>query len=858
MLDGQTEAGPIAGGPGIDSWGEMGQSQPCQVIAPTLLVAFLPFILRQPLNPPSTSRLRFFLMAAFLAVAGWVLPAAGKEIMRKDKLNEIDAAIGEAIKKAEIPGAVLWLESAGEVYLKAYGNRVVSPGSEAMTTDTLFDVASLTKVMATTPAILRLVEEGKISLDDPVSKYLPEFLTGGVRPEVEDPEVTAEDRKLITIRHLITHQSGLPAGIFLSEADFWGRAEGVLRAATVGLIERPGIRFRYSDVNFILLGEMVSRVTGEGLDEYVRKNVYVPLGMTETGFCPDKSSRARIAPTTVIEGYGLLRGEVHDPTARRMEGVAGHAGLFSSAHDVATFVRFFLNHGNVGENDILNTESIRLATTNQLPVSMGVERGLGWDIGSSFASQRGEKFPKNGYGHTGWTGTSIWVDPASESFVILLANRNHPGEAGVIKPLRTKVGTLAAEAVGYTKLVPLTVNATGPGDNAFARESGAAGDPAGVLNGIDVLERDGFKPLAGMKIGLITNQTGVNRQRRSTIDLLANAPNVELKALFSPEHGIRGVIEADSIDDEIDSATGLPVYSLYKSENRKPTNEQLKGLDALVFDIQDIGCRFYTYVSTMGLALEAAKEAGIRIIVLDRVNPIGGLVVDGPIRKGEGNDFVAFHDIPVQHGMTVGELARMFNRERKVEAELTVVPVEGWVPSMRFDETGLPWVNPSPNMRSLTQAMLYPGVGLVEFTNLSVGRGTTTPFEHVGAPWVHDGRLAQLLNEEGIPGIDFLPTRFTPDASVNEGEDCAGVRFFITDRDRLRPLDLGIAIMRNVHSQYEGTFNLEEKGNILLRDPETLDLVLRGATLREIREAWQPGLKEFLKRREAFLLYPRN
>ncbi|MEQ1841787.1 MAG: DUF1343 domain-containing protein, partial [Verrucomicrobiales bacterium] len=267
---------------------------------------------------------------------------------------------------------------------------------------------------------------------------------------------------------------------------------------------------------------------------------------------------------------------------------------------------------------------------------------------------------------------------------------------------------------------------------------------------------------------------------------------------------------------------------------------------------------FYTYVSTMGLALEAAKEAGIKFIVLDRVNPIGGIVVDGPIRKGEGNDFVAFHEIPVQHGMTAGELARMFNQERKVGAELTVIPVEGWVPSMRFDETGLPWVNPSPNMRSLTQAMLYPGVGLVEFTNLSVGRGTATPFEHVGAPWVNDGRLAQLLNEEGIPGIDFLPTRFTPDASVSEGEDCAGVRFFITDRDRFRPLDLGIAIMRNVHSQYEGTFNLEEKGNILLRDPETLDLILRGATLEEIREAWQPGLNEFLKRREAFLLYPRN
>ncbi|MEQ1843146.1 MAG: serine hydrolase domain-containing protein, partial [Verrucomicrobiales bacterium] len=398
---------------------------------------------------------------AVLVVAAGTLSLAGKEIMRKDKLTEIDAAIGEAIKKAEIPGAVLWFESAGEVYLKAYGNRLVSPGSEVMTTDTLFDVASLTKVMATTPAILRLIEEGKISLDDPISKHLPEFLTGGVRPEVEDPMVTAEDRKSITIRHLITHQSGLPPGIFLSEADFWGRAEGVRRAATVGLIERPGSRFRYSDVNFILLGEIVRRVSGQGLDQYVQEHFYTPLGMTETGFLPDASSRSRIAPTTVIEGYGLLRGQVHDPTARRMEGVAGHAGLFSSAQDVATFVRLFLKKGIVEGNAVLEPESIKRATTNQLPVSLGVERGFGWDIGSSFASQRGEKFPKSGYGHTGWTGTSIWVDPASESFVILLANRNHPSEAGVIKALRTKVGTLAAEAVGYTELIPLSVNVTG-------------------------------------------------------------------------------------------------------------------------------------------------------------------------------------------------------------------------------------------------------------------------------------------------------------------------------------------------------------------------------------------------------------
>ena len=316
----------------------------------------------------------------------------------------------------------------------------------------------------------------------------------------------------------------MPPGIFLSEGEFWGRDAGIRRAATVGLLEKPGTRFRYSDVNFILLGEIVRRVSGERIDEYVRKRFHGPLGMSETGYRPDPSLLGRVAPTTFIAEYGLLRGEVHDPTARRMEGVAGHAGLFGTAKDVATYVRLFQKKGNPDGPRLLNPDTITQATTNQLPESLGVKRGLGWDIGSSFASQRGEKFPLTGYGHTGWTGTSIWVDPASETFVILLTNRNHPSEGGKVKPLRIRVGTLAAEAVGYTKLVP----APEPPPEPAAQ---TAADPGGVLSGIDVLERDGYSALSGLKIGLITNQTGINRARRSTIDLLAAAPNVELKAL---------------------------------------------------------------------------------------------------------------------------------------------------------------------------------------------------------------------------------------------------------------------------------------------------------------------------------------
>jgi len=790
-------------------------------------------------------------LLAFAAGLVWTAAAASHAApMRKDKLQAIDREIAASISRGDIPGAVLRIESKGEVYEKAYGKRLVSPGSEAMTADTVFDLASLTKVMATTPSILKLLGEGKLSLDDPVAKWIPEFLSGGVRPEAAEPVPLPEDRAGIIVRQLLSHCSGLPPGIFLSEGDFWGYSEGVRRAATVGLLEKPGTRFRYSDVNFILLGEIVRRVSGERLDTYAAKHFFAPLGMDDTGYRPDPARMERIAPTTILPEYGLLRGQVHDPTARRMEGVAGHAGLFGTAKDVAAYVCCFLNEGKHGDQTLLDPGWVKQSTTNQLPASLGTGRGLGWDLSSSFASQRGERFPLSGYGHTGWTGTSIWVDPASETFVILLTNRNHPSEAGRIKALRILVGTLAAEAVGYTKPVPAPEPPAAPPTPSPA--------PAGgVRNGIDVLERDGFALLAGSKIGLITNQTGINRERRSTIDLLAEAPGVELKALFSPEHGIRGLLDQDSIDDSTDAATGLPVYSLYKSEKRKPTPEQLEGLDALVFDIQDIGCRFYTYVSTMGLAMEAAKEAGIRFVVLDRVNPVGGVVVDGPVRTGEGNDFVAFHDLPVQHGMTAGELARMFNAERGVGADLEVVPVEGWDPATRFDGTGLPWVNPSPNMRSPAQALLYPGVGLIEFTNVSVGRGTPSPFEHIGAPWIHDGRLAQRLRAQNLPGVEVLPARFTPDASVYKGEDCAGVRFYLSDREHFRPLDLGIELMRALHALHPRTFTLEEKGDVLLRHRPTLRAILAGAGRDEIRALWQPDLEQFLKRRESYLLYPR-
>ena len=797
------------------------------------------------------------LLLALAPIAGGFLAGETPAQLKVEKLREIDQRIEEAVEDGQIPGAVLWLESNGQSYHAAYGNRVKFPHQEKMTRDTIFDLASLTKVLATAPAILHLSEKGELSIDDPVSKFLPEFLEGGVHPKSTHSKLTAEERGKIAIVDLLTHQSGLPPSISLRTKEFWGHEEGVRRAIQIGLIEPPKSRFRYSDVNFILLGEIVRRVSGKRIDNYVATHFYRPLGMHRTGFLPKRFQIHQIAPTTYVKDYGLIRGQVHDPVCRRMEGVGGHAGLFSVAEDVAKFCRLFVQKGKCGEVRIFSDSTIELAIRSHTPESFKAPRGLGWDIGSAFAYQRGTKFPAGGYGHTGWTGSSIWIDPASETFLVLLANRNHPDETGSIKQLRIDLGTLAAEAAGYSKRAA-DLSKSFRLERPDFEDRTAGGDPAMVRNGIDVLEAANFELLAGLKIGLITNHTGVNRERRSTIDLLHKADQVDLRILFSPEHGIRGVLETDSIADGKDTATGLSIYSLYQAKNRKPAASQLAGIDALVFDIQDIGCRFYTYISTMGLAMEAAREHGKKFIVLDRVNPIGGHVFDGPIREGGGNNFVAFHSLPVVHGMTAGELARMFKAERKLGGlNLTVVPVQGWDPRMRFDETGLPWINPSPNIRSLTEALLYPGVGLLEFCNLSVGRGTPTPFEVVGAPWITEGRLVDRLNQEKLPGVQFLPIRFTPNASVYKNEDCGGVRIVITDRDRMNPIDLGLAIGRAILADYPSTFTFREKGNVLLRHPSTHAQWLQGEPTKAIRKLWVKPLKEFKNRREKFLIYPR-
>jgi uncharacterized protein YbbC (DUF1343 family) len=374
-----------------------------------------------------------------------------------------------------------------------------------------------------------------------------------------------------------------------------------------------------------------------------------------------------------------------------------------------------------------------------------------------------------------------------------------------------------------------------------------------VLNGIDVLKRDSFRQLRGRKIGLVTNHTGIDRERNTTIDLLHAAPGLELVALFSPEHGIRGDQDHEKIGDTTDGKTGLPVYSLY-GERRTPAAEQLKGIDTLVFDIQDIGCRFYTYISTMANCMEAAHRAKLRFIVLDRVNPVGARV-EGPVLTAE-RSFVAAHEIPLRHGMTTGELARLIHAERKFANPLGVIRCEGGSPLRWFDETGLPWRDPSPNMRSLTAATLYPGVGLLEFCKVSVGRGTGSPFELLGAPYIDDLKLAAELNRAGLPGVRFVPVRFTPAASVFNGEECRGVRILLTDRNRFRAADLGTVLAATLHRLHPEQLELEKMSR-LLGNEATLAAIRANQPAAALGKTRDLGLAGFLESRKPHLLYPR-
>jgi uncharacterized protein YbbC (DUF1343 family)/CubicO group peptidase (beta-lactamase class C family) len=783
-----------------------------------------------------------------------------------EHLGRMDNIIQASIEKKELPGAVVLVARHGRVvWRKAYGARAVEPQREAMTTNTIFDLASLTKILATATSIMILVERGEVRLGDSVVKFIPEMKGDG--------------RDAITIEQLLTHTAGFAPDFDLRER--WsGYDEAMKRLYREPLRTQPGARFVYSDINYIALGEVVHRVSGMTLDEFARKTIYVPLGMRDTGFRPDAKLSTRIAPTEKrrgqmnylgdtganagTDGDQWLRGQVHDPTSFRMGGVAGHAGLFSTADDLAIYCQMILNGGTYNGAHILSPLSVATMTRPRAVSENGAARGLGWDIATSFSANKGDLFPLGSFGHTGFTGTSIWIDPASDSFVVFLSNRVHPDGKGDVGPLRGRVATIVAGSITNTTITKAREEAANASAelltsvarlNSNARATNTPSEAvadAQVLTGIDVLERDGFKPLNGMRIGLVTNHTGRDRSGRQTIDVLSKAPNVKLVALFAPEHGIRGVAD-DNVSDTKDEQTGLPIYSLY-GESRRPKPEQLEDLDALVYDIQDVGVRFYTYTTTLGYLLEEAAKAKLRVFVLDRPNPINGVDVEGPPADADKLSFTAYHTTPVRHGLTVGELAGLYNDERKIGCDLRVIKLENWRRAMWFDSTGLTWVNPSPNMRSLTEAALYPGVGLLETTNLSVGRGTDTPFEVIGAPWLDGPKLASYLNGRRIAGVRFVPIRFTPQSSVFKNENCRGVNIVITDRSRFQSVPTGLEIAVALHQLFPSEWKVDGYSRLLV-NADALERLKRGDSVEEVARSWATSLDNFRRTRARYLLY---
>jgi uncharacterized protein YbbC (DUF1343 family)/CubicO group peptidase (beta-lactamase class C family) len=755
-----------------------------------------------------------------------------------DTLAAVDPLIDEAVQSHLIPGAVLLVGHNDEiVYRKAYGLKAWLPEREPMTLDTIFDAASLTKVIATTPAVMRLFEQGKLRIDDPVVKYLPEFQGG---------------KSDITIRLLMTHFSGLAPDLELVPK--WsGYQTGIDKALIAKPTGPAGVHFVYSDINFILMGEIVRRLSGQSLAEFARDQVYAPLGMHDTEFLPAPGLLPRIAPTEYEEENGMpFRGVVHDPTSRFMGGVAGHAGVFTTADDLAKYAQMLVNMGNFNGSRLFLPETVRKFTEPASPADQPVLRGLGWDIDSPFSSNRGELFPIGSYGHTGFTGTSLWIDPNSQSFVIFLTNVVHLKRGNSLSSLRGRLATAIAASFGMD--IPHDVAITGYNETiSGAGVHRVVERNADTLTGLDVMEAGGFRELKGKRIGLITNQTGLDRAARRNIDVMLSA-GVHVTTIYSPEHGLSGTQDSD-IGDTKDAQSGIPVVSLYEPNRRRLMASQMENLDAVVFDIQDVGARFYTYSCTMLYALEEAGKVRKPFYVLDRPNPITGTHIEGPLLDKELESFVGCYDMPLRHGMTFGELANMANQERYWGADLHVIHLKNWLRGDWFDATTLDWVNPSPNIRSLNAALLYPGVAMLEaMTNYSVGRGTDAPFEQIGADWIKGQGLAAALNAQFIPGVRAYPTKFQPAASNFAGQTIEGVRFVITDRESFDSTRLGIEIASALQTLYPGKIDFEKcKG--LIGNRETITALQQGKEAIEIYTAAQGDASKFAERRKAYLLY---
>jgi uncharacterized protein YbbC (DUF1343 family) len=778
--------------------------------------------MRGPRSARCLLALAFLLTPATAAAVDAGIASRGSETAAST-LAGVDRLVADALAQGKLPGCVVTVgRASGVVYQKAFGFRALLPTREPMTLDTIFDLASLTKPVATATALMALVDQGKLSLDDPASRYVPDFAARG--------------KAGITLRQLLTHVSGLPAETPVADYEH-GRALAWKRITLLRPKAASGERFIYSDVGYIVLDEVIRRVAGADLAAFTDAAIFRPLGMKETRFLPPQGWRARIAPTEERDG-AWIRGDVHDPRAFRLGGISGHAGLFSTAADLARFARMVLGAGALDGKRIL---SIGVLTAMLAPHDVqGGIRALGWDVQTTYSTNRGSTLSRRAVGQGGYTGVSLWIDPEKDLFVIFLSNRVHPDGKGSINALAGEIATLAGAAWDKPAAVP----------------------PGPVALGIDVLAAEGFARLRGLRLALLTNDSARTRDGARTTDVLAGRRDLTLVALLTPEHGLSATRD-ERIGDGVDERTRLPVHSLYGGAHG-PRNARPAGprpvtlppdIDAVVIDLPDVGTRFYTYASTVHATLRAAAARGLHVVILDRPNPIDGIDVAGPIPETSALSPGNHHPLPVRHGMTMGELAEMICSDEHLGLRLEIVRMTNYNRRAYWDETGLYWWPPSPNLRSVEEAVLYPAVALVEATNVSVGRGTPTPFEVVGAPWINGRMLADELRGAGLGGVLFEPIEFTPTANPHRDGRCRGVHLRVIDRASFEPIRTGVAIalaLRKLHRRDWDATRLSG----MLGDPSVAAAILDDRRLPEIEALWSRALDAFRSKRQKYLLYP--
>ena len=679
--------------------------------------------------------------------------------------------------------------------------RQVQPKLLPTHNDTPYDLASLTKVIATTTAVLLLRDAGRLDLDEVVFHYLP---------------IPGLDR--FTIRHCLTHTAGLVAGRpYYKDANSLN--EMLQRYAQRELESCPGTRRLYSDVGFMILGKVIEMVAQEPLDRFCAREIFNPLGMTHTTFNPSKQWAQTCAATERCPWRRrVMVGAVHDENAYAVGGVAGHAGLFATAADLAAFCRAFL------KGKVLCEKSIQ-EMTHMGQVPSFPWQGLGWNIDPWSSDNIGFLPARTAIGHSGWTGTSIWMDLASGLFVILLGNTCHPTRRGRNNKIFRGIfhETVAGEFLPHQ---------------------------SNTHTGLDRLVWSGFQAVKSKRIALLTNRAAIDQLGRPILDVLALEPSAKVHVIYSPEHGFRGQAEAgETVPSQFKST---PIISLY-GDRKCPYRSELAEISLFVVDLQDVGSRYYTYIATMLECLRACADAGKPVLVLDRPNPVGGEIIEGPVATRVDHD-VCCAAIPVRHGMTIGELALLFAKgilaDKKLE--VSVSELDNWSPEHLFDQCGLPWVPPSPNIPTPETALLYVGMCLFEGTNLNEGRGTDTPFHVVGAPWLDARSVIAEVAPEDREGSSLKPVIYIPRPIPGKAAHprhskklCRGIRVTIEHPGEVRAFRLALALLCAIRRKHPDEFRWEDSFDVLAGTAEIRAAIERGDTAAEIVRSFAPALEAF-------------